>query len=127
LETGAIATGRTRNITRCPAKEPLIFSGRDQPGRIWSDEIGSCKGIRLPSQFNRADMIDPLSANHRSSEMKKDEIRKILSDDIEHFRLKAKYYESLHLFEAEKYAENLASNIELALTTMPSDDDQEIS
>ncbi len=59
--------------------------------------------------------------------MKKDEIRKILSDDIDHFRLKAKYYESLHLFEAEKYAENLASNIELALTTMPSDDDQEIS
>ena len=59
--------------------------------------------------------------------MKKDEIRKILSDDIEYFRLKAKYYESLHLFEAEKYAENLASNIELALTTMPSDDDMEIS
>jgi len=59
--------------------------------------------------------------------MKKDETRKILSDDIDNFRLKAKYYESLQLFEAEKYADNLASNIELALTTMPSDDDPEIS
>ena len=59
--------------------------------------------------------------------MKKNETRKILSDDIDNFRLKAKYYASLHLFEAEKYANNLASNIELALTTMPSDDDPEIS
>ncbi|KXS32763.1 MAG: Uncharacterized protein AWT59_1085 [Candidatus Gallionella acididurans] len=59
--------------------------------------------------------------------MTKDETRKILSDDIDNFRVKAKYYESLHLFEAEKYADNLASNIELALTTMPSDDDPEIS
>jgi hypothetical protein len=58
--------------------------------------------------------------------MQKDEIRKVLSDDIETFRSKAKYYESLHLFEAEKYANNLASNIELALTTMPSDDDVKI-
>lgn len=58
--------------------------------------------------------------------MTKDETRKILSDDIENFRAKAKYYESLHLFEAKKYAEHLASNIELALTTMPSDDDAEI-
>lgn len=59
--------------------------------------------------------------------MKKDETKKILSDDIDKFRMKAKYYASLHLFEAEKYANNLASNLELALTTMPSDDDQEIS
>jgi hypothetical protein len=59
--------------------------------------------------------------------MKKDEIRKILLDDIENFRLKAKFYDSLRLFEAAKYAGNLASNIELALTTMPSDNDQEIS
>lgn len=58
--------------------------------------------------------------------MKKDEIRKILLDDIKNFREKAKYYESLHLFEAAKYANNLASNIELALTTMPSDNDPEI-
>ena len=58
--------------------------------------------------------------------MKYDETKKILLDDIDHFRSKAKYYESLHLFEAKKYAEKLASNIELALTTMPSDDDIEI-
>ncbi len=59
--------------------------------------------------------------------MKKDEIRKILQDDIEYFRSKAEYYESLHLIEAAKYANNLASNIELALTTLPRDDDIEIS
>lgn len=59
--------------------------------------------------------------------MTKDETRKILSDDIGNFRAKARYYESLHLFEAKKYADNLASNIELALTTMPSDEDPEIS
>ena len=59
--------------------------------------------------------------------MKKDETRKMLLDDIENFRLKAKHYESLRLFEAAKYAGNLASNLELALTTMPSDDDQPIS
>jgi hypothetical protein len=59
--------------------------------------------------------------------MKKDETRKILLDDINNFRLKAKYYESLRLFEAAKYAGNLASNLDLALTTMPSDDDPEIA
>ncbi len=59
--------------------------------------------------------------------MTKNETRKQLESDIENFRTKAKYYASLHLFEAEKYAEHLASNLELALTTMPSDDDPEIS
>ena len=59
--------------------------------------------------------------------MKYDETRKILLDDINNLRLKAKYYESLHLFEAEKYADSLASNIELALTAMPSGDDPTIS
>jgi len=59
--------------------------------------------------------------------MKKDETRKILLDDIANLRLKAKYYESLRLFEAAKYAANLAANLELALTTMPSDDDTEIA
>jgi hypothetical protein len=59
--------------------------------------------------------------------MKKNETRKILLNDIDNFRLKAKYYESLRLFEAAKYADKLASNLELALTTMPSDDDPEIS
>jgi hypothetical protein len=53
--------------------------------------------------------------------MDKDATRKIVSDDIENLRLKANYYESLHLFEAATYARNLASNLELALTTMPSD------
>lgn len=59
--------------------------------------------------------------------MKKDEIRAALLADIDSLRLKAKYYESLHLFEAANYAVKLASNLELALTTMPSDGDQEIS
>ena len=53
--------------------------------------------------------------------------REILLKDIDSFRQKAKYYESLHLFEAAKYAKELASNIELALTTMPSDDDPQIA
>jgi hypothetical protein len=68
-----------------------------------------------------------ISTNIRSSEMTKDETRKTLSDDIDNLRLKAKYYETLHLFEAAKYARNLAANRELALTTLPSDEDQEIS
>jgi MshEN domain len=51
--------------------------------------------------------------------MTNDSIRKLLLDDIAHFRFKAKQYESLHLFEAAKYAGSLASNIELALTTLP--------
>jgi hypothetical protein len=59
--------------------------------------------------------------------MSKDETRAILSKDIDGFRAKAKYYESLRLFEAAKYAKELASNIELALTTMPSDNDPELS
>ena len=59
--------------------------------------------------------------------MNKDATRKIVSDDIDNLRQKAKYYESLHLFEAAKYARHLASNLELALTTMPSDEDQPIS
>jgi hypothetical protein len=59
--------------------------------------------------------------------MKKDELRKILSVDIDHYRLKATFYKSVRLFEAAKYAGNLASNLELALTTLPSDEDPEIS
>lgn len=59
--------------------------------------------------------------------MNKDEIREMLLDDVDIFRLKAEYYESLGLFEAAKYASDLASNLELALTTLPSKDDQEIS
>ena len=59
--------------------------------------------------------------------MTKNETRKQLESDIDNFRAKAKYYASLHLFEAAKFAGQLASNLELALTTLPSDDDPEIS
>jgi hypothetical protein len=58
--------------------------------------------------------------------MDKDATRTILRNDIDDFRRKANYYESLRLFEAAKYAKELASNIELALTTMPRDDDPTI-
>ena len=59
--------------------------------------------------------------------MTNDEKRKLLQEDIETFRRKAKFYDSIRLFEAAKYASHLASNIELALTTMPSDDDPQIA
>lgn len=59
--------------------------------------------------------------------MKNDAIRKMLQDDIDMYRAKAKGYETLHLFEAAKYAERLAANIELALTTLPTDSDPEIA
>lgn len=59
--------------------------------------------------------------------MTKDQTRQQLMGDIEDLRGKAKYYASLHLFEAAKYAEHLAGNLELALTTMPADDDTEVA
>lgn len=59
--------------------------------------------------------------------MSHDDTRKILEADIEYYRRKAKYYESLRLHEAKKYANHLADNIELALTTMSSDEDSTIS
>jgi len=59
--------------------------------------------------------------------MNKDRTRQQLNDDIVQFRAKAKYYAALHLFEAAKYAEHLAANLELALTTLPSNGDSEIS
>ena len=59
--------------------------------------------------------------------MDKNQTRQQLQADIDHFRAKAKYYAALRLFEAAKYAEHLAANLELALTTLPSDDDIEIS
>lgn len=59
--------------------------------------------------------------------MDKSQTRQQLKTDIDAFRAKAKYYAALHLFEAAKYAEHLAANLELALTTLPSDDDIEIS
>ncbi len=59
--------------------------------------------------------------------MTTNETREILLKDIEGYRQKARYYESLRLFEAAKYAKELAANIELALTTMPTDDDPQIA
>ena len=59
--------------------------------------------------------------------MTNSETRKILEQDIVDYRRKAKFYESLRLHEAKKYANHLADNIELALTTMPSDGDPKIS
>jgi hypothetical protein len=59
--------------------------------------------------------------------MTKDQTRQVLSDDVAYLRRKATYYASLHLFEAQKYAERLAANIELALTTLPSDEDPPIA
>jgi hypothetical protein len=59
--------------------------------------------------------------------MANDQTKMILVGDIKNFRLKAEYYESLNLFEAAKYAGNLASNLELALTTMYPDDQRRSS
>ena len=59
--------------------------------------------------------------------MTKDQLRKALLQDIDDYRRKAKFYESVRLYEAAKYAKTLASNIELALTTLPADGDPEIS
>lgn len=57
----------------------------------------------------------------------RNEIRSILSGDIDNLRKKIEFYKSLHLFEAAHYADKLAENIELALTTMPTDDDPKIA
>jgi hypothetical protein len=59
--------------------------------------------------------------------MKDDEIRSVLSQDIENYRKKITFYKSLNLFEAAHFADKLAENIELALTTMHKDDDPEIA
>ena len=59
--------------------------------------------------------------------MTKNDVRNAPLQDIESFRRKATYYESIRLFEAAHYAKELASNIELALTTMPADGDPEIA
>ncbi len=54
------------------------------------------------------------------------EVRKMLEGDIGFFRKKAGFYRENHLHEAAVYAERLADNLELALTTLPRDDDIEI-
>lgn len=55
------------------------------------------------------------------------DIRKALESDIELFRSKALFYREKHLHEAAVYAEKAAANIELALTTLPSEDDVDIA
>ena len=59
--------------------------------------------------------------------MNKDDLRMEISDDINCFRSKAQFYKTHRLVEAAKFAENLAANLELALTTLPSDEDPEIA
>jgi hypothetical protein len=56
----------------------------------------------------------------------KDEIRAKLQTDIDTYRRKAEYYDSLRLREAAGMARRLADNIELALTTLPREGDTEI-
>ncbi len=58
--------------------------------------------------------------------MTNEELRAILTEDIENARKKMQFYREHHLAEAAHYASKLAENIELALTTLPSDDDPEI-
>ncbi len=53
--------------------------------------------------------------------MANDSTRKALTSDIINLRAKIKFYESLRLFEAVKYAESLAAKLEQALTTLPAD------
>ena len=55
------------------------------------------------------------------------ETRKILMRDIAEYRSKIDFYKSLHLFEAASYAKKLADNIELALTTLPDENDPPIA
>jgi hypothetical protein len=51
----------------------------------------------------------------------------VLEADINFYRSKAEYYRSRHLFEAASYADKLAENLELALTTLPSGKDNTIA
>ena len=55
------------------------------------------------------------------------ETRDVLLRDIAEYRGKIEFYKSLHLFEAANFAKKLADNIELALTTLPNDDDPPIA
>jgi len=63
----------------------------------------------------------------KERDMTKDEFKMEVTEDIAYFRSKAKYYKSHRLDEAAYYAEKLASNLELALTTLPSDNDIKIA
>jgi hypothetical protein len=56
-----------------------------------------------------------------------DKIRDELQADVDAYRKKAAYYVTLRLHEAAALARKLANNVELALTTLPRDDDPKIS
>jgi hypothetical protein len=51
----------------------------------------------------------------------------VLEADIKFYRSRVEYYRSRHLFEAAGYADKLAANLELALTTLPSGKDNAIA
>lgn len=51
----------------------------------------------------------------------------MLEADINFYRVRAEYYRSHHLYEAASYADKLAENLELALTTLPSGKDTAIA
>ena len=51
----------------------------------------------------------------------------VLKADVNLYRSKAEYYRSRHLFETARYADKLADNLELALTTLPSGKDTVVS
>ena len=55
------------------------------------------------------------------------EIREVVEKDVALFREKADYYRKHHFHEAAVFADRLASNLELALTTLPDEDDPEIA
>jgi len=60
-------------------------------------------------------------SQREGSEMTNESTRKVLLDDINHFRLKAKFYESLHLPDAAKYAASISAYLEQALKNMRPD------
>lgn len=80
--------------------------------------MGECRHRRPP-------IVDPVV--NQKADMEKDRLRITLAEDIAQLRAKAEFYAKHHLFEAARIAENLASNLELALTTLPSDSDSEIA
>ncbi len=55
------------------------------------------------------------------------EIRETVEKDVALYRDKADFYRKNHLHEAAIFADRLASNLELALTTLPRKDDPEIA
>jgi hypothetical protein len=81
----------------------------------------------LPRATQGPTSLIAFAAANQGDDMKDDEIRSVLTQDIENYRKKIAFYKSLNLFEAAHFADKLAENIELALTTMHKDDDPEIA